>query len=335
VDAAAERIRVVDAAGERIRGALPRSRGEFGRLLVLMCVAAALAVGVTFVLPPKYVAETSILLDSYSGLSSLISLAQSSDILPGGMLSGLSRKENGYFYSTFFTSRWALADLLNQPTGRHPGETYLSVFAPLSGTPQRKVEVALNRVKKTIATRFDQRSGIFQISVSHRSAAIATGVANLLAAELRRFNTDVRTTRARDAVGFVADRLEESKQSLNKSENELAAFRSANARIGNAPELQLKQSRLEREVQFNENIYALLSRQYELARIQEKNETRVFTIMDPATAPTRPLRFSPGLGGLLAAFIAGAAYVLIQVGLWSAGRSEARDRGNSGVGDPR
>jgi uncharacterized protein involved in exopolysaccharide biosynthesis len=325
----------VDAAAESIRGALPRSRGEFGRLLAVMVVAAALAVGTIYALPPNYVAVTSILLDSYSDLSSLLSLAQSSDILPGGILPGQSRKENGYSYASIITSRGTLADLLTQPTGRTPGETYLSVFAPRSGTPQRKVEIALNRLKKTISNRFDPRSGVFQISVTHRSGAIATGVANLLAAELRRFNTDVRTTRARDAVGFVADRLAESKQSLFKSENELASFRSSNARIGNAPELQLQQSRLEREVHFNENIYALLSRQYELAQIQAKNETPVFTIMDPATQPTRPLRFSPVLGGLLAALIAGAAYVLIQIGLLYIGRSEARYRGNPGLGDPR
>jgi len=315
MDAAAERIRMVDPASERIRGALPRSRGDFGRLLALMLVAAGLAVGVTFLLPPQYVAETSILLDSYSDLSSLLSLAQSSDILPGGILPGQSRKENGYSYASIITSRGTLADLLNKPTGRTPGETYLNVFSPRSGTPERRAEVAMTRLKKTIATRFDQRSGVFQISVTHRSAAIATGVANLLAAELRRFNTDVRTTRARDAVGFVADRLEESKQTLFKSENALAAFRSSNARIGNAPELQLQQSRLEREVHFNENIYALLSRQYELAQIQAKNETPVFTIMDPATEPTRPHRMSRVLTGVVAGLITGLVYLLGKSGL--------------------
>jgi len=331
MDAASERIHVVEAASERVRGALPRSRGDFGRLLALMSVAAALAVGVTFILPPQYVAETSILLDSYSDLSSLLSLAQSSDILPGGILPGQSRKENGYSYASIITSRGTLTDLLNQPTGRDSGETYLSVFAPSSGTPLRKVEVAMTRLKKTIATRFDQRSGVFQISVTHRSAAIAAGVANRLAAELRRFNTDVRTTRARDAVGFVADRLAESKQSLFKSENELAAFRSSNARIGNAPELQLQQSRLEREVHFNENIYALLSRQYELAQIQAKNETPVFTIMDPASEPTRPHRMSRVLTGVVAGLITGLVFLLGKSGL----AALRLDRGPTGYVDSR
>jgi uncharacterized protein involved in exopolysaccharide biosynthesis len=306
---------VTEAMASRVRGALPGTPGEFGRLLMLMVIAAALAVGVTFLLPPRYVAETSILLDSYSDLSSLLSMAQSSDILPGGILPGQSRKENGYSYASIVTSRATLSDLLHQQTGRSPGETYLEVFAPRSGTPQRKMEVALSKLKKTISTRFEQRSGVFQVSVAHRSSAIATGIANLLAAELRRFNTDVRTTRARDAVGFVADRLAEAKQSLNQSENELAAFRSANARIGNAPELLLRQSRLEREVHFNENIYALLSRQYELARIQEKNETPVFTVMDPATEPTRPHRMSRVLTGIVAGLITGLVYLLGKSGL--------------------
>jgi len=291
-----------------------------------MAAAAILAVGITFVIPPRYVAETSILLDSYSDLSSLLSLAQSSDILPGGILPGQSRKENGYSYASICTSRATLSDLSSQPTGRRPGETYLDVFAPQSGSPQRRLEVAMTRLKKTISTRFDQRSGVFLISVEHGSSAIATGVANLIAAELRRFNTDVRTTRARDAVGFVRDRLQEAKGGLNQSENELAAFRSANARIGNAPELLLRQSRLEREVHFNENIYALLSRQYELARIQEKNETPVFTIMDPATQPTRPHRMSRVLTGVLAGLITGLVYLLGKSGL----AAFRLDRGSTG-----
>ena len=311
----AAEFRVTEGTARRVRGALPGTRGDVLRLLTVMIVAALLAVGITFVLPPRYVAETSILLDSYSDLSSLLSLAQSSDILPGGILPGQSRKENGYSYTAIITSRATLGDLLTQPTGRTPGETYASVFSPRSGTPKRKQEAAMSRLKKTIATRFDQRSGVFQISVTHESAAIATGIANLLAQELRRFNTDVRTTRARDALGFVRDRLSESKQSLNQSENELAAFRSANARIGNAPELLLKQSRLEREVHFNENIYALLSRQYELASIQEKNETPVFTIMDPAMEPTRPHRMSRALTGMVAGIIAGLVYLLGKSGL--------------------
>jgi len=303
------------AAGVRIRRALPQQPGDFARLLGLMLLAALLAVGVTFVLPPRYVAETSILLDSYSDLSSLLSLAQSSDILPGGILPGQSRKENGYSYTSIITSREILADLLTRPTGRTPGETYMQVFAPRAGSPQRKLEVAMSKLKKSISTRFDQRSGVFQISVANPSGAIATGVANLLAAELRRFNTDVRTTRARDAVGFVQDRLVESKQSLSASENELAAFRASNARIGNAPELLLRQSRLEREVHFNENIYALLSRQYELAQIQAKNETPVFTVMDPAMEPTRPHRMSRFLTGLIAGLVTGLVYLLGKSGL--------------------
>lgn len=302
-------------AVSRFRRALPTSPGDFGQLLALMAAAAALAVGVTFVVPAGYVAETSILLDSYSDLSSLLSLAQSSDILPGGILPGQSRKENGYSYTSIITSRSTLSDLLAHPTGRSPNETYLSVFSPGSGTPQRKLEVAMGRLKKAIATRFDQRSGLFQISVTHESPVIATGIANLLALELRRFNTDVRTTRARDAVGFVADRLQESKQSLTVSENELAAFKSANARIGNAPELLLRQSRLEREVHFNENIYALLSRQYELAQIQAKNETPVFTIMDPAMEPTRPHRMPRVLTGLIAGLVTGLVFLLGKSGL--------------------
>src|SRR6185295_6458800 len=130
-------------AGVRIRRALPQQPGDFARLLGLMLLAALLAVGVTFVLPPRYVAETSILLDSYSDLSSLLSLAQSSDILPGGILPGQSRKENGYSYTSIITSREILSDLLTRPTGRTPGETYMQVFAPRAGSPQRKLEVAM------------------------------------------------------------------------------------------------------------------------------------------------------------------------------------------------
>src|SRR6185436_6731169 len=79
----------------------------------------------------------------------------------------------------------------------------------------------------------------------------------------------------------------EAEQALSRAEQSLTHFREANLRIGNSPQLQLELARLEREVETRSELYRLLARQFEMARIEEKRDTPTFSIIDPARPPVR------------------------------------------------
>jgi uncharacterized protein involved in exopolysaccharide biosynthesis len=278
-------------------------------------VAAALAGAAVILYPADYVADASILLDAQGEGTSLVNLAQISDLLPQGALQSQARKENGYAYMSISQSRAVLTHLLGQPQSEQPTRPILERFAPRNVPQARSLEIAVRRLRKRITSKFDPRSGLYEIFVKHRDPVLAADIANKLVDELKRFNSDVRSSRAKGAVVFVEARLDETRRSLSLDEDRLTAFHEANARIGNAPELLLRQKRLERNVKLGEDIYALLAKQVELARIQEKKESPVFSIVDPGVPPTRPNRFSLPLAVLLGGLMAGFAYLLLRSGI--------------------
>ncbi len=272
--------------------------------------AALLAILITYLIPPRYTARASILLDAGAGGTNLINLAQITELLPPGAFPSEAKKENGYAYLAIARSRTLLTGILEQPQLGNPTRRYIDAFESRLASPARRTETAVKELRTCMELDFDAKDGVLRIAVTHRDPVVAADVANQMILELKRFNTEVRASRARDAVQFVGARLQESRLSLTDSENRLADFNRANLRIGTAPGLQLQEKRLERNVRLNEEIYALLAKQLELSQIQEKKESAVFTTMDRAIPPTRPNRFSRILTGFLAAFVAGTAFFL-------------------------
>jgi uncharacterized protein involved in exopolysaccharide biosynthesis len=277
---------------------------------MVMVAAAILAVIATYILPTKYTARGSILLDAGGDGMNLLNLAQMTDLLPPGVLQSAGRKENGYAYLAIAQSRSLLTDLLHRPQLSNPGRSYLDSFQRIHASEPRRTEIIVKELRESIALDFDARNGVLQIAVTNPNPVIAADIANQLVLELKRFNSDVRDSKARDAVRFVEARSQEAKAALTKAEDQLADFNRANLRIGTSPSLELQQKRLERNVRFNEEAYALLAKQLEISRIEEKKESSVFTAMDQAIPPTKPNRFPRVIAALLAAFISGTAFFL-------------------------
>jgi len=281
----------------------------------VVVVAGFLGGVVSALVPARYTAESVILVDQSGDGPDLLG-AQLSDLLPsdfGLHLGGTSA--NGYSYTEIAKSRAVLADVLTRPV--HPGsrETYFESFAPSDGNPRERSERAVANLRKAIGIHYDGRTGVLRISVRAKDPYVAAGMANEVVTKLRNFNAEIRITKASDQATFVRARLDEAKASLTGAENRLAAFRVANARIGNAPELELARQRLEREVSIQGELYALLSRQLELAQIQEKRETPVFTLVDSAEPPVEREGFPLPVAILASAVVSATFLGLLQAGL--------------------
>ena len=316
-------------SAEGLRGAVGIASALRRRWLGLAgnsIAAALLAVIVVRMLPADYVAETSILFDGATeGLASF-DLSQLSDILPNGLGGGQGRRENIHAYVPIVESRSLLTRVLQARDPSDSTRTIFVRFAPTGGSDQRKWETAVKRARDAVKAGLDSKPGVLRISVRDRDSRTAAGVANLLVAEVQRFNRESRMSRAADATDFIEARLTEAKLSLAGAEDALAAFRSRNARIGNAPGLVLQERRLTRSVEVEEQTYLLLARQLELARIQEKREGPVFSVIDSAVPPTRPSRFPYTVVALIAALIAGSAYVLVITGIRGLGWNPKDER---------
>ena len=138
----------------------------------------------------------------------------------------------------------------------------------------------------------DPKTGIVTISVDAEEPQLAAGIANAIVEELKTYNQNVRTSRAKENRVFIEKRLAETEEALTGAEETLKIFRERN-RMFDAPELQLVQGRLTREVTIQQEIFITLKKQHELAKIEEIKETPVVNVLDPAVAPllrTRPKR---------------------------------------------
>ena len=300
-------------------------RGAFVRFLTqpvsprvfwsVVIVAGFLGGIVSALVPARYTAESVILVDQ-SGEGPELLGTQLSDLLPsdfGLHLGGSSA--NGYSYAEIAKSRAVLADVLTRPL--HPGsrETYFEYFAPSDGSPRERSEKALANLRKAIGIHYDSRTGVLRLSVRSKDPYVSAGMANEIVTKLRDFNAEIRITKASDAATFVHARLDEAKATLTAAENRLAAFRAQNARIGNAPELELARQRLERDVSIQGELYALLTRQLELAQIQEKREAPVFTLVDTAEPPVEREGFPIPVAVLASALVSATFLGLVQAGL--------------------
>ena len=77
--------------------------------------------------------------------------------------------------------------------------------------------------------------------------------------------------------------------------------------------MELEYVRKEREVKYHEALFAMLSRQYEAARIDEAHDAPLLQLLDPASYPDHrsfPPRVLISLGGLAAGALIGCGWIL-------------------------
>jgi uncharacterized protein involved in exopolysaccharide biosynthesis len=128
---------------------------------------------------------------------------------------------------------------------------------------------------------------------------------------LNDFNQRTRNLRARERRKFAEARTNEAQKDLEIIEDSLRGFLTRNRQLEFSPQLLFERNRLERQVALRQEVYQTLRREYEIARIEEVNDTPVLTVVDPAVAPATPS--SPRR--IRMAFVAGVLGLLLGVAL--------------------
>lgn len=264
-----------------------------GKTLLLALILAASAGGISLLLPKTYRAEAKILPDSPStSASSLLGLAASSSL--GDLAAGqLGAVENPLLtYPEILASRALLTRVATTELkggGRAAGVTIMSALG-IRGADRMSLDKAFHALARVTQIDARLRSGIIAVNATTRDSVLSAFIVECMLKELDRFNLEMRSSRGRGARRFIEGRVEEARKELGSKEDALAAFRRTNVRIGNSPQLQLEQSRLEREVVTSSELFALLTREYEMARIEEMRDTPTFSVVEPPRPPARQYR---------------------------------------------
>jgi uncharacterized protein involved in exopolysaccharide biosynthesis len=195
----------------------------------------------------------------------------------------------------------------------------------------RQTKVSLARAEEEIKG-FQQRTGMFQVDAQAR--AIIEGIARLRAGiavkeveanVLRSFATAQNPDLQRVEEEIRALRIELEKVETSKGSGFDPLMSS-----GRVPEMGTEYLRKLRQLKYNETLYELLSKQYELAKLDEARDAVVIQVIDRAVPPERKSRPKRSMIVIVTAFLA----FLISAGVLSVVEVRKTDRTRRSVEPP-
>ena len=283
------------------------------KILLIGLLGGVLGYLASYLIPPVYRASATLIpmnsKDRFGSLGALGIDLQSLGIgSDGGDLSPA-------MYPEITESRAVLSGVLSNSYYVAPASRRMLFVDWLRPTGEGRIryENAMRAARDAVSTSVDRRSGTVTISVRDHDPEVAAQVANSIAEGLQRFVVSALATQAGQKRRFVESRLPEIRHDLANAEAALRNFREQNLRIGNSPRLALEEARLNRAVREQEEIYVTVSREYELAKIQENRDVPLLATLDSAVPPIKRYWPRRSLFGLLGLFVAAGAVVFWSV----------------------
>jgi len=259
-------------------------------LAVTAAISVGLGLGYALMTPPAFTATTSFVPEAQSqrGLpSGLAGIAASF-----GVSIGTEGSQSPRFYAEIVKSREILAQTLQtryatrrSTAGIGDSTTLLGLLALGGRSYADSLGRGLSTLGRLIAVGIDNQTSIVRVSVDSRDPDLAAAVANRLVDCVNDFNAKTRQTKARTRRVFVEARIADSEQQLRGAEEQLKTFYQRNRSWEQSPELRVEEGRFRRQVDIRQEVLLTLRREYEVARIEEVNDTPVITVIDPAVPP--------------------------------------------------
>ncbi|WP_436514885.1 Wzz/FepE/Etk N-terminal domain-containing protein [Ekhidna sp. To15] len=156
-----------------------------------------------------------------------------------------------------------------------------------------------------IAISIDDETGTVTISSEMPDPVAAADLTALVLKELTQKISEYRTEKSRINLEFIRSRFDESKAEYEKKQNELARFTDRNRNIANSI-VQNEYERLQNELNITFEVYKSLAGQLEQAKIKLKEDTPIFTVLEPIKIPedkSKPKRLIILLGFCFVGFL--------------------------------
>ena len=300
-------------------------------LIAAVAIASTLlVVGLTLLRERTYSVTTSFVpqarknAGAVSGLATQFGLDLGAAAEPG---------QSPQFYADLLTSRAALENLVDQPYMLRRGDTAQTVsvadvvHARGPTLPLRR-EDALVRVHNLVRVSTSAKTSVVSLTVESPDPQLSSAMATRALAWINHYNVETRQSQARAEREFTEKRLREAKADLGRAEARLLAFLESNRAFSQSPGLALERTRLQREVDDQQRLYAGFSDAFEKARVDEIRDTPVISVVEPAEVPVRPdargliiRTLLAVVGGVLLGVLCAAA----REALRSAARRDAND----------
>lgn len=135
-----------------------------------------------------------------------------------------------------------------------------------------------------LSLEVNDKDGYVSISAHMPEARPAAELVQRAQILLQEAITDFKIKKAKDQMVFVEERYAEKEAAFTAAQNKLARFRDQNKNVSTAV-AQTQMERLQSEFSMASSVYTELAKQLETQKIQVKEDTPVFTIIDPVSVP--------------------------------------------------
>ena len=166
-----------------------------------------------------------------------------------------------------------------------------------------------------LSVSVDSKTGIISVKTEMPDAVASAKTAVLLVKELTLSVTNYKIEKASVNLDFIKERFDESKREYEKKQDQIARFSDRNRNISNSI-VNTEYERLQNELDIAFEVYKGLATQLEQAKIKVKEETPVFTILEPVMVPSeksKPRSILIIIGMVLLGGILGSSIVLIRI----------------------
>jgi uncharacterized protein involved in exopolysaccharide biosynthesis len=169
-----------------------------------------------------------------------------------------------------------------------------------------KQEQVSNMMKGKINLTIDSKQGYLTLQASFPEALLSAQVADQTRELLQKYITRFKVEKTTDKLNFIEERYQEKKKEFEQAQEKLARYRDQNRNMSSAL-AQTEEERLQGEFSIAMNVYNELAKQLEQAKIQVKEETPVFSVLEPAVVPNQKSKPKKGMIVLISLFLGAIA----------------------------
>jgi len=142
-------------------------------------------------------------------------------------------------------------------------------------------------LQNRIATNVDRMTKILNVTVNMPEAQLSADVANNLVKALDLYIRTQRKSYATEQSFYIEKRTQQVKDSLSFAEDKLKSFREQNRITSQSPNLLLEQGRLLRNIEILQTVYIELTKQLEIAKIDQIKDAPVLNVKEFAKSPVK------------------------------------------------
>jgi uncharacterized protein involved in exopolysaccharide biosynthesis len=307
---------------EKIRPYLLKLWDKRKKLLIINGVIFTITLlFLLFIVKPYYESSISIL-PEYGSKSNMLSQLSGLAALAGVRVGEVSATE---LYQNIIQSESVIGPVIygRYLTKEYPDSVNLIQYFDVDikdknpEIQKRKRFLAVNEslTKVNISTDIDRITKILTVKVTMPEAQLSADVVNKLVESLDFYIRTKRKSYAGEQRYYLEKRVMQIKDTLRICENKLRDFREQNKMITQSPNLLLEQGRLMRNIEIQQSVYIELTKQLELAKIDEIKDAPILNVKEYAQSPIKkagPKRVNMLILILFFSFLISITYFLFE-----------------------